>query len=124
MGNAAARLGDQTLQTGAHCHAPMHPINPAGHPGMPLAIVKGDSTVLIEKKPAATLGGTTAPCILAGCAPGGPGTISQGSSTVLVGNQPLARVNDMTAHSACTAPIPGPVGKILPPGASTVIVGG
>ena len=47
-----------------------------------------------------------------------------GSGTVLIGNLPAARVNDMTLHSSCVAPIPSPVGKILPPGCPTVMIGG
>jgi uncharacterized Zn-binding protein involved in type VI secretion len=50
--------------------------------------------------------------------------IALGSATVLIENLPAARVNDMTAHTGCVAPIPSPVGKILPPGCPTVLIGG
>jgi uncharacterized Zn-binding protein involved in type VI secretion len=50
--------------------------------------------------------------------------ISKGSSTVLIGGLPAARVNDLTLHAVCVAPIPSPVGKILPPGCPTVMIGG
>ncbi len=50
--------------------------------------------------------------------------ISQGSATVLINNLPAARINDMTAHVSCVAPIPAPVGKVMPPGCPTVIIGG
>ena len=91
---------------------------------LPLAIVKGVPTVLIGNQPAAQVGSITVPCLLPGCVPGGPGMVSIGSATVLVANLPAARVNDMTAHTSCVAPIPSPVGKILPPGCPTVIIGG
>ena len=47
-----------------------------------------------------------------------------GSTTVLIGGKPAARVGDMVAFASCVAPIPSPTGKILPPGAPTVIIGG
>jgi uncharacterized Zn-binding protein involved in type VI secretion len=50
--------------------------------------------------------------------------ISMGSGTVLIGGLPAARVGDMTAHMSCVAPIPSPVGKVMPPGAPTVLIGG
>ncbi|MCU0715297.1 MAG: hypothetical protein MUD03_04135 [Pirellula sp.] len=47
----AARVGDQILQDGPHCHAPIHPAaptpTPQPHPPMPLAIVKGQANVFI-----------------------------------------------------------------------------
>ena len=124
----AARLGDQILQDAPHCHAPIHPAapvpTPTPHPALPLAILKGQPTVLIGGQPAARVSDMSAPCLLPGCVPGGPGMISQGSATVLIGGLPAARVGDMTAHTACVAPIPSPVGKILPPGCPTVMIGG
>lgn len=66
----------------------------------------------------------TQPCILAACVPAGPGVIVQGSVTVLIGGRPAARVGDTTQHATCVAPIPSPVGKIMPPGLPTVLVGG
>ena len=50
--------------------------------------------------------------------------VVMGSFTVMIGGMPAARVNDMTAHASCVAPIPGPVGKIMPPGCPTVMIGG
>jgi uncharacterized Zn-binding protein involved in type VI secretion len=124
----AARLGDNVLQDGPHCHAPIHPPapspTPVPHPPMPLAIIKGEPTVLIGNMPAARMTDQTAPCMLAGCVPGGPGMIMKASATVLIGNMPAARVGDMTMHSSCVAPIPSPTGKILPPGCPTVMIGG
>lgn len=124
----AARMGDQILQDAPHCHAPIHPAapvpTPTPHPAMPLAIIKGQPNVLIGNMPAARVSDLSQPCVLAGCVPGGPGMIAKGSATVLIGGLPAARVGDLTAHTACVAPIPSPVGKILPPGCPTVIIGG
>lgn len=125
---AAARLGDLVKQDAPHCHAPIHPAapvpTPTPHPAMPLAIIKGQPNVLIGGKPAARMSDMTAPCMLGGCVPGGPGMIMKASATVLIGGLPAARVGDMTMHPACVAPIPSPVGKILPPGCPTVLIGG
>jgi len=124
----AARMGDMILQDAPHCHAPIHPAalvpTPVPHPALPLAIVTGLPTVMIGNMPAARLSDMSAPCALPGCVPGGPGMITLGSATVLIGNMPAARINDMTMHAACIAPIPSPVGKILPPGCPTVMIGG
>lgn len=125
---AAARIGDMVRQDSPHCHAPIHPPlpipTPVPHPSLPLAIVTGAPTVLIGAQPAAQIGSVTTPCLLAGCVPGGPGNVTMGSSSVMVCGVPAARVNDLTAHTSCVAPIPGPVGKILPPGCPTVMIGG
>ena len=124
----AARLTDLVKQDIPHCHAPIHPPapvpTPVPHPGLPLPIVVGLPTVLIGNLPAARVTSTTMPCILPGCVPAGPGLVMMGSTTVLVGGLPAARINDMTAHASCVAPIPSPVGKILPPGCPTVMIGG
>ena len=127
MGNAA-RFGDMIKQDAPHCHAPIHPPaptpTPVPHPALPLAIIKGEFTVLIGGMPAARVSDQSLPCMLPGCVPAGPGMISVGSATVFIGNLPAARVGDMTAHPTCVAPIPAPVGKILPPGCPTVLIGG
>ena len=124
----AARIGDQILQDAPHCHAPIHPAalvpTPTPHPAMPLPIIKGQPNVLIGGSPAARTTDMSQPCLLAGCVPGGPGMIAKASATVTIGGLPAARVGDMTTHPACVAPIPSPVGKILPPGCPTVMIGG
>jgi uncharacterized Zn-binding protein involved in type VI secretion len=91
---------------------------------MPLAIIKGEPTVLIGGSPAARVADTTAPCMLAGCVPAGPGMLAMGSTTVLIGGMPAGRVGDMTNHASCVAPIPAPTGKVIPPGCPTVMIGG
>lgn len=124
----AARISDLVKQDAPHCHAPIHPAapvpTPVPHPGLPLPIIKGQPNVLIGGLPAARSTDMTAPCILPGCVPAGPGMISKGSSKVLIGGLPAARVGDMSSHASCVAPIPSPVGKVLPPGCPTVIIGG
>lgn len=124
----AARMGDMVKQDAPHCHAPIHPAalvpTPTPHPALPLAIVKGQPNVMVGNMPAARVTDMTAPCTLPGCVPGGPGMIAMGSSTVFIGNMPAARVNDMSSHPTCVAPIPSPVGKVLPPGCPTVMIGG
>lgn len=123
----AARLGDMVRQDAPHCHAPIHPPalvpTPTAHPALPLAIVKGAGTVMIGKMPAARVTDMTAPCALPGCVPAGPGMVAMGSTSVFIEKMPAARVNDQTAHASCVAPIPSPVGKILPPGCPTVMIG-
>jgi uncharacterized Zn-binding protein involved in type VI secretion len=124
----AARMGDMVLQAAPHCHAPIHPPAPVPtavpHPALPLAIIKGQPTVMIGGKPAARMTDMTAPCMLPGCVPGGPGLVTKASATVLIGGLPAARVGDMTAHASCVAPIPSPTGTIMPPGCPTVMIGG
>ena len=125
----AARLTDKIMQTGPHCHAPIHPAapvpTPVPHPPMMLTLVSpGAPTVLIGKKPAARVTDISQPCMLGGCVPAGPGMIVKGSATVTIQKMPAARLGDMTAHASCVAPIPAPTGKVMPPCEPTVIIGG
>ena len=64
----AARMGDNVLQDAPHCHAPIHPAapvpTPVPHPALPLAIIKGEPTVLIGNMAAARMTDQTAPCML------------------------------------------------------------
>ena len=128
MSKPAARMGDQVLQDGPHCHANIHPAapvpTPVPHPPLPLAIVKGQPSVLIGGQPAARMSDITAICSLPTCVPAGPGMIQVASGTVLIGGLPAARLGDMTFHSSCVGPIPMPSGKILPPCCPTVLIGG
>lgn len=124
----AARMTDLIKQDAPHCHAPIHPAAPVPtavpHPALPLPIIKGCPTVLIGNLAAARVSDMSTPCMLPSCVPGGPGMIAKGSATVMIGGLPAARVNDITSHPACVAPIPSPVGKVMPPGCPTVLIGG
>jgi len=123
----SARIGDNLIQNGPHCHAPIHPPapvpTPIPHPPMPMALIKGQPTVLVSNMPASRVTDMSVPCLLPSCVPAGPGMIAMGSFTVLIGMMPAARLNDMTAHVSCVAPIPMPVGKVLGPCAPTVLIG-
>ena len=126
---AAARKGDNIKQDAPHCHAPIHPPapvpTPVPHPGLPLAIQSNTvPTVKIEGQEAATVGSISAICSLPSCVPNGPGVIAMGSGTVFHMGKPAARVNDLTMHAGCVAPIPSLAGKVMPPGATTVNIGG
>jgi uncharacterized Zn-binding protein involved in type VI secretion len=94
------------------------------HPALPLTILVGCPTVMIDGMPAAQATNMTTPCTLPGCVPAGPGLIAKGSATVMIGNLPAARVGDMSTHASCVAPIPSPTGTIIPPGCATVMIGG
>lgn len=129
MGMPAARMNDNVLQTAPHCHAPIHPPaptpTPMPHPALPLGIMPPCSpTVMIGKMAAARVSDMTKPCMLPSCVPGGPGIIQKGSGTVMINSLPAARVQDMTNHASCVAPIPSPTGQIIPPGCTTVMIGG
>jgi len=128
MGKPAARMTDLVKQDAPHCHAPIHPPapvpTPTPHPAIPLPITLNTvPNVLIGGLPAATLTSQTIPRILPGCVPGGPGIITKASVTVLIGGKGAGRVQDITSHPACVAPIPSPIGKVLPPGCPTVLIG-
>lgn len=130
MGMPASIKGDMVLQTPpVHCHQP-HPMGPAQVPiplpvAPPLMMDTGAKKVKIMGKPAVRVTDKTKDDMLAGCPKpkGGPGEVAMGSMTVKIEGQFAARFGDMTKHTACTAPIPAPVGKILGPGAATVLIG-
>jgi uncharacterized Zn-binding protein involved in type VI secretion len=127
MGMPAARVTDNVLQDAPHCHAPIHPPVPptsVAHPALPLVITgPGALTVLINKLPAARVTDMTKICTLPGCVPGGPGMIAKGSTSVIIAKLPAARASDLTSHPTCVAPIPSPVGKILSPCSTSVLIG-
>jgi uncharacterized Zn-binding protein involved in type VI secretion len=129
MGQPASVMGGNVMQdVPAHCHNPGHPVGPGTapipHPALPLSITMNTSTnVLITSKPAVAVGSQTTQCMLPSCIPAGPGVVSMGSTTVLINNKPAGRLTDMTNHASCVAPIPSPTGKIVGPGAATVLIG-
>lgn len=125
----AARMTDTVIHDSPHCHAPIHPPaptpTPLAHPPVPLKIVGATiPTVMIGGQAAAVMGSMSQPCLLPSCVPAGPGMVAKGSATVMITMMPAARVGDQTAFATCVAPIPSPTGKIVGPGAPTVIVGG
>jgi uncharacterized Zn-binding protein involved in type VI secretion len=128
IGQPAARLGDNIIQSEPHCHAPIHPAalvpTPVPHPGLPLPIISGSPDVTIGGQPAARVTDMSEPCMLPSCVPAGPGMIAKGSTTVMINKLPAARIGDMTSHVSCVAPIPAPVGEVMPPGCPTVLIGG
>jgi uncharacterized Zn-binding protein involved in type VI secretion len=122
-------MSDNVLHDMPHCHAPIHPPaptpTPMPHPPVPHPILTATvPTVLIANLPAAVVSSMTGPCTTPPCIPGAPGIVAMGSSTVLISNMPAARVGDLVNWPSCVAPIPSPTGKILPPGAPTVLIGG
>ena len=125
----AARMNDKMKQDAPHCHAPIHPAapvpTPVPHPALPLDIVIGcPPTVKTNGKSAAVVTNMSKPCMLPSCVPAGPGMIVKGSMTVMIMGLPAARENDLTAHVSCVAPIPSPVGKIIGPVSTNVMIGG
>lgn len=92
----AARVGDMHT-----CPLSDGPKPHVGGPVMP----PGVPTVMIEGKPAATVGN------LCTCT-GPPDSIIMGSSTVFIGGKPAARMGDSTAH-----------GGTITLGAATVMIG-
>jgi uncharacterized Zn-binding protein involved in type VI secretion len=102
----------------------MHPNVAVAHPALPLAIISGSPTVMINNLPAARVSDKTVICSLPTCVPNGPGVIAKGSATVMINSLAAARQGDASAHTGCAAPIPSPTGKILPPCSPTVIIGG
>jgi len=100
MGLPAARLSDMHL-----CPMVTPGLPPIPHVGGPI-VGPGVATVLIMGIPAATAGDQ---CVCVGP----PDVIAMGSTTVFIGGKPAARVGDTTAHG----------GKVIPPGAVTVLIG-
>ncbi|MFH1467899.1 MAG: PAAR domain-containing protein [Pseudomonadota bacterium] len=130
MGMPGCIKGDMVLQTPpAHCHQP-HPMGPAQvpvpvPPAPPLKMNTSASKVKLCGKEACRVGDKTINCTLPGCPKpdGGPGEVALGSFTVKIEGKFAARFGDMTKHPGCVGPIPAPVGKVLGPGAATVMIG-
>src|SRR5689334_11582346 len=134
---------DQCLITGTHCHAP-HPCTgpgpPAPAPGMGLPMILSLAfapTVIACNLPALTKNSMTAPMPCHVPIPPGPfvpvcvppvgvGRVNAGSGKVKICGQDAARLMDATAHMPCDNGVgqPSSGGKIMGPGAATVIVGG
>ena len=128
----AAKMGDQIVATDTHVILVPSPAGPVPTPTpMPfVGIISGNcsTNVLIESKPAATLGSTAinmpphipwvvpSPNRRPTRAPSWPG-----SGTVLINNKPAARMGDQAL--TCNDPFDLPVGTVVVSG-GTVIIGG
>jgi uncharacterized Zn-binding protein involved in type VI secretion len=130
MGLPAAKMGDKVIAVDTHIiliPSPGGPIpTPLPHPFVGQLINNLSTNVMIESKPAATLGSiaiNTPPHIPQGgpfqIPPTNQGQIIIGSPTVLINNKPAARAGD-TAMT-CNDPAPMPVGKVVC--VSTVLIG-
>ena len=131
MSQPAAKQGDQITATDIHIimiPSPTGPVpTPLPHPFMGVLDGGLSSDVLIEGRPAATVGSTatnTPPHIPQGgpfqIPPTNQGRITTGSGTVLINNKPAARSGD-TAMT-CNDPVELPVGQVV--AVSTVLIGG
>lgn len=129
MGKPAARAGDSAIHDSPHCHAPVHMVGgkspqPVAHPPQPIPFVIGCTTVRIGGKQALRVNDQTAPCSPPGCVPGIPGKVAQGSVSVRIGGMPAARVTDIVSFPGCVTAIASPMGKVMGPGAPSVLIGG
>jgi len=131
MGQPAAKQGDRITATDIHIimiPSPAGPIpTPLPHPFS--GIISGglSSDVLIEGRPAATVGSTatnTPPHIPQGgpfqVPPTNQGRIIAGSATVLINGKQAARNGDTA--TTCNDPVEMPVGQVVATG--TVLIGG
>lgn len=130
MGQPAAKLGDRVQAVDSHIIQPPPPATPVLVPGHVFSgIINGglSNDVLIENRPAATVGSTATnvpPHIPIGGSfvipPTNRATIILGSSSVFINGKPAARLGD-TAQT-CNDPLPLPVGTVV--ASSTVLIGG
>jgi uncharacterized Zn-binding protein involved in type VI secretion len=132
-GLPAAKMGDQVVASDIHIilvpAPPGAPVpTPTPHPFSGIITGGCSSDVLIESKPAATLG-STATNMPPHIPQGGPfakpptnvGTIMRGSATVLINGKPAARAGDTAL--TCNDPVDMPVGTVVVSG-GTVLIGG
>ena len=130
MGMPAAKMGDKVVAVDTHIimiPSPGGPIpTPLPHPFNGTIMNSVSTNVLIENKPAATMGSiaiNTPPHIPQGgpfqIPPTNQGQIIMGSMTVFINNKPAARNGDTVM--TCNDPAPLPVGKII--AVSTVLIG-
>lgn len=130
MGQPAAKQGDIIQAFDTHIIQPPPPATPTPVPGHPFnGLLDGNlsTNVMIEGRPAATVGSTatnTPPHIPMGGSfvipPTNRGQIVTGSATVLINNKLAARASDTAL--TCNDLVPLPVGKVV--AQSTVLIGG
>lgn len=131
MGMPAAKMGDKVVAVDTHIFlipAPPGPPVPTPLPSPFNGTITGNcsTNVIIEKKPAATVG-STAMNMPPHMPQGGPfqvpptnqGQIIMGSPTVMINGKPAARNGDTAL--TCNDPAPLPIGKIIAVG--TVMIG-
>ncbi|MBC6445518.1 MAG: PAAR domain-containing protein [Alphaproteobacteria bacterium GM202ARS2] len=128
MGVPAAKQGDLIVAVDTHLEQP-----PSLVPPIPLVnpfsapITTGLSAdVMIEKRPAATLGsgGTSLPPHIPKIGtfvvpPTNQGTIIMGSTSVFINKKPAARIGDPAL--TCNDPVPLPVGSVIVPFSAVMI---
>jgi len=128
MGQPAAKQGDTITAIDMHLIQPPGPSSPVlvPHPYNGTIVSNVSKDVMIEGKPAATVGSTannTQPHMPQGGSfitpPTNSGTVTIGSATVLINGKPAARAGD--SAQTCADPVPNPNGKIV--ATSTVLVG-
>jgi uncharacterized Zn-binding protein involved in type VI secretion len=128
MGVPAAKLGDQIIAVDTHIVQPPGPVPPVAVPLPFVGIINGgvSSNVMIQGRPAATLGSTannTPPHIPPGGVfvnpPTNQATIISGSPIVMINGKPAARTGDTAI--TCNDPAPLPVGTVV--AVSTVLFG-
>ncbi|MGI9488852.1 MAG: PAAR domain-containing protein [Geminicoccaceae bacterium] len=128
MGVPAAKQGDLIVAVDTHLEQPPGPVSP-----IPMLspfsapITNGLSAdVMIEKRPAATLGsgGTSLPPHIPKVGifvnpPTNQGVIILGSTTVLINKKPAARIGDVAM--TCNDPAPLPIGNVIVPFSAVMI---
>jgi uncharacterized Zn-binding protein involved in type VI secretion len=131
LGQPAAKQGDQI--TGIDMHIVLVP-SPGGPVPTPLphpfnGIIDGSLSVdvMIEGRPAATVGSTasntpphlpTPPGTSFQIPPANRGTIVIGSATVMINGKPAARAGDQA--QTCADPVPNPASQVI--AAGTVLI--
>ena len=128
MGVPAAKQGDLIVAVDTHLEQPPGPVPPIPMVS-PFAapITNGLSAdVMIEKRPAATLGsgGTSLPPHIPKVGifvnpPTNQGVIILGSTTVLINKKPAARIGDVAM--TCNDPAPLPIGNVIVPFSAVMI---
>ena len=129
MGQPAAKMGDTIVAADTHLIKPPGPVPPipVPHPFAGTIDSGVSSNVMIQGRPAATLGSGASnlpPHIPIGGTfinpPTNQATIVSGSATVRINGKPAARAGDTAI--TCNDPAPLPVGTVIAVG--TVLIGG
>lgn len=133
MGLPAAKMGDKIVAVDTHIimipAPPGPPVpTPLPHPFNGMINNQCSTNVMIQGKPAATVG-SMASNMPPHIPQGGPfqkpptnmGQITMGSTTVFINGKPAARMGD-TAMT-CNDPVDVPVGKVVVAGTPTVLIG-